>query len=250
MRTDTVGQKNAGVVILAAGNGERLGHGPKALIEISRKPLLLHVLDSMAANRNIAEIVVAAPGNLTDDFEKLISATHPAATVRVVAGGDTRQASAHRGVNALSADVQWVAITDVARPFPPVGIVDRLLNKLWAAQSEAMAGHPEPCGIIPALAVSDSVHRADGRQLLAETVDRSLLCAAQTPQVFHRECISDAYALAQSDHVVATDDAGLAIRFGKSVMFEAGDPANFKITFEQDLLTARALHASMDCTAN
>ena len=91
----------ADVVILGAGSGERLGRGPKALIELGGEPLLLHTIRAMSANRATGSIVVTAPAELIRTFRQLIDGAFPGAHIDVVVGGPTRQASSHAGLTAL-----------------------------------------------------------------------------------------------------------------------------------------------------
>lgn len=231
-----------GVVVLAAGHGERLGRGPKALIRVGDKPLLLHVLDSMATNVRVNAIVVTAPDDMVAEFQELADSMGPAVPIRVTPGGPTRQDSGHAGVAALPPEVDCVAVTDVARPFTPTGTIDRLLEDLRTAARDARPGRG-PCGIVPALPLVDSVHLRGEGPLLKEPFDRSLLRAAQTPQLFHRSCLTAAYEAAAKDGAACTDDAGMISRFGGTVATSPGDAANFKITYEYDLALAEAFHA-------
>jgi 2-C-methyl-D-erythritol 4-phosphate cytidylyltransferase len=234
---------SAGVVLLGAGRGERLGRGPKALIDLGGKPLLLHALEAMAANETVTSIVVTAPDDLRETFERVVASAAPGVPVRVVAGGPTRQASAHAGLAALPAHVPWAAVTDVARPFTPHGTVDRLLGVIRGT-AERPAGGRLPCGAVPVLPLTDSVHLAgEDPSSLAGPFDRGLLRAAQTPQVFHRACLAASYAAAIDAGVTHTDEAGLAGGMGATVVTGPGTPANFKITVEHDLVVARAVHA-------
>ncbi|MGW7362161.1 IspD/TarI family cytidylyltransferase [Streptomyces sp. NPDC054841] len=234
---------SAGVVLLGAGQGERLGHGPKALVDLGGKPILLHTLEAMASNETVTTIVVTAPDGMRDTFERIIASAVPAVPVRVVPGGPTRQASAHAGVTALPGHVQWAAVTDVARPFTPHGTVDQLLDVVRGA-AERSADGPRPCGAVPVLPLVDSVHLAgEVPSLLAGAFDRGLLRAAQTPQVFHRACLTAAYAAAIDEGVTHTDEAGLVGGTGATVVTAPGSPANFKITVAHDLMMARAVHA-------
>ena len=162
---------------------------------------------------------------------------------RIVPGGPTRQASAHAGLAALPGNVQWVAVTDVARPFTPRGTVDQLLDAVRETAQHSTDG-TRPCGAVPVLPLVDSVHLAgEGPSLLAGAFDRELLRAAQTPQVFHRACLTAAYAAAIDEGVTHTDETGMVSSVGATVVTAPGSPSNFKITFAHDLMVARAVQA-------
>ncbi|MEU8461077.1 IspD/TarI family cytidylyltransferase [Streptomyces sp. NPDC029003] len=236
--------RHVGAVILAAGHGERIGAGPKALLKVGGKPLLLHVLESIGSNSTVKSVVVTAPPSLVADFRDLIASTDREAAVRVTPGGPTRQHSARLGVEALPPEADWVAITDVARPFTPPGAIDALLDELRGTLRSARSSRP-PCGIIPSLPLVDSLHLLDEDPFLGAPFDRSLLRAAQTPQIFDRNCVSDAYTAAARDGLEFTDDAGMIRHFGGTVTAGSGDASNFKITYERDLALAEAFYAHL-----
>ncbi len=146
------------------------------------------------------------------------------------------------GVRTIPPEANWVAITDVARPFTPPGTIDGLLENLRIASSDVEPDN-RPCGIVPALPLVDSVHLRGKDPLLAEPFDRSLLRAAQTPQLFIRDCVTAAYEAAAKEAVVYTDDVGMVTRFGGTVATAPGNASNFKITYEHDLTLAEALYA-------
>lgn len=229
-------------VILAAGRGERLGQGPKALLELAGRPLVAHVAAAMAANEHVTSLVIAAGDDLVERIEGIVRGAGLPVPVRVVAGGRTRQDSARAGLAALPPDAQWVAITDAARPLVPPGVVDGLIARL---REFALGADPDrqPCGAAPVVPVVDSVHLVADGGVLARPFDRELLRAAQTPQFFRRECILDAQEIAGNDGAVHTDDVGLMSRVGGTVVSAPGTAANLKITFSADLALAEALYA-------
>jgi 2-C-methyl-D-erythritol 4-phosphate cytidylyltransferase len=230
-----------GVVILAAGRGERFGHGPKSALELAGKSLLEHVVASMGASRRVAEMVVTAPETFFEETAELLRAAQPSVPTRVIEGGSTRQASAHAGVAAVSADVEWVAVTDVARPLVPDATLDSLMAAVLDASS---ASDWQPCGAVPVVPIIDSVHLiAADRCALIAPFERDRLCAAQTPQFFHRECLVEAHEAAARDGAECTDDVGAVARLGGRVLAVPGDSANIKITYARDLEVAAALHA-------
>lgn len=69
---------SAGVVLLGAGRGERLGHGPKALIDLGGQPLLLHALEAVAAHETVTSAVVTAPDGSRETFERVTAPGTPA----------------------------------------------------------------------------------------------------------------------------------------------------------------------------
>jgi 2-C-methyl-D-erythritol 4-phosphate cytidylyltransferase len=136
------------------------------------------------------------------------------------------------GLAALPAHVDLVLVHDVARPFVPVEVIERVLAAL-ADGADA---------VVPVVAIHDTVRRIDGGGMLGELVDRSTLAAMQTPQGFRREVLAEAHARgAQSS---TTDDAALVQALGTPVVAVAGSDAAFKITTPADLARAQAILAA------
>ncbi|MCA1784181.1 MAG: 2-C-methyl-D-erythritol 4-phosphate cytidylyltransferase, partial [Intrasporangiaceae bacterium] len=167
--------RSVGVVCVAAGDGTRLRAGtPKALIEVDGLPLVVHAVRSLAAAGLPPPVVVHPP----DDGPAVARALADEPFATLVAGGSTRTDSVRRGVAALPAGGDLVAIHDAARPLVPVAVVHRVLAAMRDGVQAAAPGLP----------VSDTLKRvADGSVLT--TVDREGLVGVQTPQIFPREVL-------------------------------------------------------------
>lgn len=166
-----------GVVVVAAGSGERLGSGgPKALVPLAGRPLLAHTLAGLASAGLPPAVVVHTPGAA----EPFALAAGDLPTAAFVPGGATRTASVAAGVAALPPDVEVVVIHDAARPLTPPDVI--------VAAVAAVSGVADVLAAAPAIPVADTLKRTDGAQVLA-TVDRSGLVGVQTPQVFPRRVL-------------------------------------------------------------
>ena len=218
-------------MVVAAGSGSRLAQGrPKAFVEVAGRSILEWSLRGILGSPEPYQIVVVAPEALLDEAQALSSAAagHAVEHVTVVAGGETRQQSVARGLEALAPGVATVLVHDTARCFTPVAQFE-----LVAAAVETL-GH----GIVPGLPVSDTIKRVDEHGAVLDTVDRSELVAMQTPQGFPRAELEAAYATAEVDH---TDDAALFAAAGHRVTVVAGSHEAFKITTPWDLQRAELL---------
>jgi 2-C-methyl-D-erythritol 4-phosphate cytidylyltransferase len=221
------GQLTVAAILVAAGDGRRLGSAvPKAFCEVRGRTLLEHALGPFVAHAAVRDLVVVAPPALLGRCTELTGAG-----VTVVAGGATRQASVRAGLAALAPDVDAVLVHDVARPFVPVEVIDRVLA--------ALAGGA--VAVIPGLPVTDTIKRVDAGHVVAETLDRSTLRAVQTPQGFDRAVLVAAHDAAPSGDV--TDDAGLVEARGATVVVVDGADEAFKITRPWDLVLAEAVTA-------
>jgi 2-C-methyl-D-erythritol 4-phosphate cytidylyltransferase len=213
-------------VIVMAGSGARLGaSAPKAFVPLGGKPMWRHAADTFASIASCRAVVLVAPADRVDETRR----SAPRAVV--VAGGARRQDSVRLGLAALPADVDIVAIHDAARPFV------RAETILAAVAEAAKSGASLVAG--PA---RDTVKRViDGR--VVETLDRSELWLAQTPQCFRLDVIRDAHAVAERKGWDVTDDCALLERLGRAVNVVRGDAWNFKITDPDDLAAAESLLA-------
>ena len=217
---------DVGVLVPAAGRGERLGPGaPKALRELAGEPLLVHAVRGLRAAPSVGPVVVAAPAADLGAVADLLSAYD----VQVVAGGAERQGSVARALAALPAGVDVVLVHDAARCLTPVHVVEAVVAALRDGADAA----------VPVLPVTDTVKRVDGDRVV-ETVDRSGLRAVQTPQGFRRDVLEQAHAAATPG---ATDDASLVELLGRTVVAVPGDEEAFKVTRPLDLLLAEAVLA-------
>jgi 2-C-methyl-D-erythritol 4-phosphate cytidylyltransferase len=217
--------------VAAAGIGRRLGaQGPKALVRVAGRPLLLHAVEAMEANRCVTAVVVVAHPDALGATAKLLADEGFAKVVAVVAGGPTRQASVAAGLAAMPPGPAFVAVHDAARPLPGKGAVDRLLELLGAA-----------AGVVPGVPVVDTVRRVGDDQRSRGIVDRDQLRAVQTPQLFVRETLEAAHRRAMQDGIEASDEAALVELAGHPVQVVPGSQENLKVTTDLDLLVAEAL---------
>jgi 2-C-methyl-D-erythritol 4-phosphate cytidylyltransferase len=176
------------------------------------------VLDwSVAAARRCCEgVVLVVPPARSGEAE-------PGADV-VVSGGATRAASVRAGLGSVPAAVEWVLVHDAARPLAP--------PPLWDSVLATLAGDDTVDAVIPVVAVTDTLWRADG----ASPVDRADVVAVQTPQGFRADALRRAHAAGGE----ATDDASLVHAVGGRVVLVEGDAANTKVTSADDLRAAAA----------
>lgn len=215
----------AAIVIVAAGEGTRLGYGiPKAYVPLAGKPLLLWALEGVVDARTAFEVVIVAPADLVERTRDMISAVVPSAVV--VAGGASRQASVASGLAAVSPDVEVVLVHDAARALTPPTQHDAIVEAVIA----------RGCGVVPGLPVVDTIKSVVDSHV-ESTVDRSTLSAVQTPQGFPRAALVDAYDSIAGE---TTDDASVFHAAGGVVEIVDGDPRAAKITTRDDLLRAEA----------
>jgi 2-C-methyl-D-erythritol 4-phosphate cytidylyltransferase len=217
-------------VLVGAGRGDRLGAAvPKAFVRLAGRPLLVRAAEALAACPAVDCVQPVVPAEALARLADWAPGLAGVARCRpAVAGGAERQESVRRGLEALPAGVEWVAVHDAARPLVRPEDVARVVE---AARRHGAA--------LLATPLHDTVKRVrDG--LVRETPPREECYAAQTPQVFRTEWLREGLARAAAEGRGATDDAALVEALGLPVHVVEGDPTNVKITTAVDLAWAEA----------
>lgn len=222
------GEPRVGVAIPAAGGGTRLGGRDKALVELRGEPMLLHSLRPFLEHPAVTSVAVALSPRLAFPPPAWLAALDP--RVVIVAGSATRTQSVELALAAIPRDVEVILVHDAARPLVSREVIDRCIEAATAGE-----------GAIAAWPVVDTVKEVDSRNQVIATPDRSRLWSAQTPQAFPAEALREAYRKGVAEGVLATDDAELFQRLGRTVRVVEGSPWNFKVTYADDLVLAELL---------
>jgi 2-C-methyl-D-erythritol 4-phosphate cytidylyltransferase len=223
---------DVGVVIVAAGQGTRLGGGtPKQYRLLAGVPLLLRAVRPFVAHPATAHTVVVLPPNdLAAPPAWLVSLA--GGRMSLAPGGPERADSVAAGLLALPAGCDIVLVHDAARP-----LVDRMtIDAVIAAARAGRVG-------VPAIPVTDTVKETAGPEPgpVVRTVSRQGLWLAQTPQGFPRAVLERAHREARPQAGSATDDALLAERLGCEVVTVPGSTRNLKVTTEDDWAILEAI---------
>lgn len=216
-------------IVAAAGAGTRLGRGSKALVLLHGRPALARVLELFLGVDEVDRIVVAAPEARLEEARAVVEELAPAKQVTLCPGGETRQQSVRAGLTSLESGCEWVLVHDAARPLASAALVRRVL----AAAKESGAAFP---GLPP----RDAVKRVEGGRLV-ESLDRSRIVLAQTPQAFSYALLLRAHFEAADAGLVGDDDAQLVAAGGHPVTVVEGEPTNIKLTTPEDLEVLEAL---------
>jgi 2-C-methyl-D-erythritol 4-phosphate cytidylyltransferase len=210
------------VIIPAAGTGSRFGGElPKQFHLLAGKPMIQHVIERFLLDENVSRVIVPVA-------EILLPSVKNSERVVWVAGGETRQQSVIRGL-AETREADLIAVHDAARAL----FSEATFHAVVAAAREIGAA-------LPVVPVADTIHLMSNDATIVETLDRSMLAAAQTPQCFRADVLRDVLVRAQLEGIEGTDEAGLAARFGYTVKAVPGDPRNLKITVPEDLVIAES----------
>ncbi|THJ65082.1 2-C-methyl-D-erythritol 4-phosphate cytidylyltransferase [Arthrobacter echini] len=230
------GRTGVAVIVVAAGSGQRLGHGiPKARVLCGGLTLLEHSLRAVVASKVAEHVVVVLPAHddVLPDVVARVAADGPGTPrILTVTGGATRTSSVSAGLRALPDSIGTVLVHDAARALTPPGVFARV-----AAAVSTDAG-----AVIPVLPVADTIKMIEG-DLVTRTPDRAALRAVQTPQGFDAVALIDAHASTAAGGPAITDDAMLMEALGIPVHVVDGDPLAFKVTTPLDLVIAEAVLA-------
>lgn len=215
-------------IIAAGGRGARFGGAlPKQLLPLAGRPILQRSVEAFARHERITDLVVVLPGELAADPPAYLGAC--AKPLTLVEGGARRQDSVARAFARVPAAAEIVVVHDAARPLVTGDLIARTVD---AAIADGAA--------IAAVAATDTVKRGNPDRLIVETVPRTEVFLAQTPQAFRTAVLREALARA-GQSTEATDEAALVERAGRPVRLVEGDPRNVKITTADDLAFAERL---------
>jgi 2-C-methyl-D-erythritol 4-phosphate cytidylyltransferase len=209
-------------VLAAAGSGERLGADrPKAFARLGDQPLLAESLHRLDDSDWVDAIVVAAPPGWEEPAILLAEELGCGKVSSCIPGGATRAESVQLALAQVPEEAAVVLVHDAARPLLDDSVIERVvtaLNEGWE-------------GSVPSLPVPDTVKRVDSGRIV-ETLDRSELRLAQTPQAFVAEVLRR--ALAQRPQPWTDCSAAVEAAGGRVTVVE-GDPRLLKVTDEADL---------------
>lgn len=218
-------------LIMAAGRGVRAGGGvPKQYRPLAGMPMIRHSVLRYLSHPAIGRVRLVIQPDHRDHYQ---TALGDLGLETPVAGGDERQESVRMGLEALrEAAPASVLVHDAARPNVDPETIQRVVT--------ALANHP---GAIAAVPATDTLKRSDAAGRIGETVDRSGIWRAQTPQGFQFGPLLEAHRRHAERRF--TDDAAVAEAAGLAVALVAGSEDNLKVTTEDDFArAARLLMAS------
>ena len=216
------------VIMPAAGQSSRFQHKhyKKPFAPLNDRAVWLHSADRFLQRDDVKQVIIVISPEDREDFYTKFGANIAILGVDVVEGGAERSDSVANALAEVKPEIDFVAVHDAARPCLATKWIDQVFSTAEKTGAAMLA--------IP---VRGTLKRVRDDQTIAETISREGIWEAQTPQVFRRQLLVDAYAKRGSEP--ATDDAQIVERSGQPVTVVEGSPINMKITTTDDLQFAK-----------
>lgn len=220
------------VVIPAAGKSSRFGgREKKPFVSLDGRPVWQRSAELFWTRDDVSRVYLVISPDDREEFRRRFTHLVAFANAELIDGGAERFDSVANALARIPESVELIAVHDAVRPLAPPSLVDAV----FAAAAEHGAA-------IPAVPVADTLKRVEPESSrIVGTVPRAGLWQAQTPQVFRRDWLADAYARRAELGNAITDDAQLVEAAGHPVVVVPGSPENFKITTPADLELATAI---------
>jgi 2-C-methyl-D-erythritol 4-phosphate cytidylyltransferase len=223
----------ATALVVAAGGSRRMGFD-KLLAPLADRPVLWRALAAFQECADISGIVVAASARVREALNTWTASGDFPKILRVTEGGAERHLSVWEGLRAVPDASPLVAVHDGARPLVSPAQISRCVETA-AITGAAVCARP----------LTETIKRVQGGGVVRESIDRAGVWIMETPQVFRRELLMDAYERVIADGLLVTDEVSAAQHAGHSVHVVTNPDPNPKITYPEDLpLAARLLAAA------
>jgi len=211
-------------IIPAAGKGLRFGGKTnKQFLKINEKPILYYSIRQFEISSLINEIILVVPEDWLSEIPQLLQKFQFKKLSKIISGGNERFNSVLNGLHVVDPKSNMIAIHDGVRPLVSTKLIDSTI--IACIQHQAVTA---------AVPITDTVKVVQGG-VIKSTLDRSLLWAIQTPQVFHYDLLMRAFQKKGEISSKITDDAMLIEHLGHTVKVVEGDYRNIKITSPGDL---------------
>jgi 2-C-methyl-D-erythritol 4-phosphate cytidylyltransferase len=209
-------------IIVAAGSSERMGFD-KLFALVSGKPVIAHTIAAFERTKCIDEIILVGRADGLGELRKVVG--QPTKVKQIVEGGAERSDSVRAGLKQVDPKSDFIAVHDAARPMVTPGKITRVFEVCRTSGGAAALAEP----------INDTLKRADVDLAVKESVDRNGVYGMQTPQVFARKLLEEAYDLVAKKKISVTDEVSAVELLGRKVVLVPNHDFNFKITYPRDL---------------
>jgi 2-C-methyl-D-erythritol 4-phosphate cytidylyltransferase len=199
----------------------------KLFATIAGKPVIAHTIHAFERADCVGDIILVTRKNRLDEIKAIVRDGNFKKVHLIVPGGKHRYHSVRAGLDHLQASAKYVAVHDAARPLITTRQIERVFEQSRVHGAASLA---DP--------IRDTLKYADTEFFVTGSVERNQLYAMQTPQVFERRLIEDAYRAVCEQNVLVTDEVSAVDRLGRKVVLVPNTEPNFKITYPRDLVLA------------
>jgi 2-C-methyl-D-erythritol 4-phosphate cytidylyltransferase len=218
-------------IVAAAGKSERFGRAEKkTFAKIEDRPIFIRSLEHFVNRDDVCQTILAVGPEDIEQMKTKYAANLGFMGVKLVEGKERRCDTVAAALEAVSDDAEFVAVHDAVRPCVTSEMIDAVFSE--AAKSGAA---------ILACPLTGTIKRVSDAKVIEETVARAGLYEAQTPQVFRKALLMEAYAKLGEIEEEITDDAQLVEKAGHPVAVVISDASNLKITTRDDIRLAQAI---------
>lgn len=210
-------------IIVAAGDSRRMGFD-KLFATVAGKPVIAHTMRAFELSNTVNGIIVVAREDRHDEIKRIVRDENFKKIRSIIPGGKRRQDSVRAGLDHMESSARYVAVHDAARPLITAEQIERVFAQCQMHGAAALA---EP--------INDTLKRADADLVVTEPIERHQVYAMQTPQIFERKLIEEAYRTVSAEDISVTDEVSAVERLGRKVALVLNDEFNFKITYPRDL---------------
>lgn len=212
-------------IIVAGGSSRRMGFD-KTFAPLADRPVIAHSIAAFEAALSVTEIILVGREDRLEELRRLATAK----VSQIIPGGVHRQDSVANGLRALSRDAQFVAVHDAARPLVRPEQIEKVLARARETGAAALASP-----------VRDTLKRTDADRFVSGSISREDVYAMETPQIFARELLVQAYAAVASGNISITDEVSAVEQLGHRVGVVPNEQFNFKLTYPADLPLAELI---------
>jgi len=220
------------VIIAAAGKAERFGGAEnKTFAKLDGRPVFLRSLEHFVTREDVSQTILTVAPEDAETMKSKYGANLGFMGVKLVEGGEKRCDTVAAALRVVSDDAEFVAVHDAARPC----VASEMIDAVFAEAVKSGAA-------ILAAPITGTIKRVGESMVIEATEPRKRLDEAQTPQVFRKDVLLDAYEhLGPKTRKEITDDAQLVELAGHHVSVVVSDPTNVKITTRADMILANAI---------
>lgn len=212
-------------IVVSAGTGKRFGSPDKVFFEFYGKPLFIWAVEPFDNYEKIDDIWLVTRKEAFKKVKAFLHKFNIKKIIEIIEGGRERQDSVYNALKCLPADTDIVLIHDAARPMVSQNLIKRVISAIT----------PDIDGVIPVIALTDTIKWIKKEKIIGGTLNRDILKAVQTPQAFWFKKLIQAYKKAYTEGFYGTDDSSLVEKYRGKVLSVQGDENNIKVTTKDDL---------------